>query len=323
MEEPSERQVPGAWRIVVNSFVATILFLIPFCFPVNFLAALPCARIRLAVGSVDAWVVTFLSGGLIVLVTRFLLGAGPGLGIGLFFVAVVATPAVVMAGMVARNIRLEQAILVAFVVCLIALALGFSFYRLQSGEAVGDLWVRSLEDNFEQLFMVWESEQVLEGEQIVQMRRNMAAASGFIGRYLYAILGIWFLTGLTTLAALLGRSRRWGAPDRFPAFDSSSVVVPDILVYPFILAGLSSLISVEALQTWCYNILIILLFIYLLAGLSVLSWFLRRMKLPLLFKLFFYVLVLTQMVFCLVLAGVGLFDQWFDFRKLRRSASAA
>jgi hypothetical protein len=56
---------------------------------------------------------------------------------------------------------------------------------------------------------------------------------------------------------------------------------------------------------------------YFLCGLSIFGWFIARMGMPLVFKVLITLFVLSWPPFLLLLAGVGLFDQWFDFRKLR------
>ncbi|MBD3169650.1 MAG: DUF2232 domain-containing protein [candidate division Zixibacteria bacterium] len=64
-----------------------------------------------------------------------------------------------------------------------------------------------------------------------------------------------------------------------------------------------------------WNILVFTGLIYFVAGLAVVESFFKASKIPLFFKILFYAGVFFAQLFSLVvLAGVGLFDSWFNFR---------
>ncbi|MCP4632577.1 MAG: DUF2232 domain-containing protein [candidate division Zixibacteria bacterium] len=69
-----------------------------------------------------------------------------------------------------------------------------------------------------------------------------------------------------------------------------------------------------------WNILLFTGIIYFISGLAVVESFFRASKIPLFFKLLFYAGVFLAQLFSLVvLAGVGLFDSWFNFRSRQAS----
>ena len=66
------------------------------------------------------------------------------------------------------------------------------------------------------------------------------------------------------------------------------------------------------------NVLLILALAYSLCGLALIEHLLRRLQLPLLVKIIFYLgLLLMQIPGMIVTALLGLFDSYFDFRKVR------
>jgi len=319
MEQQSGRQGSLHWRVAALSLGAAALFLFPpCCFPLNFLAAVPCAQARARLGPLYGWLVTGLAGLAVALVTGVLYGAGGGVGFGLLFIGVVAAPAVVMTSWVVRGVRVDHAALAGIVVCLICLAAGFFLFTMESGVSPGEFVNRVNQEGINEL------QDLLQNSITSRQQQNMEVfweslkdGPRLLGDYLYAILGIWFLTGLSAITSIMSRSHRLGAPERFPPLDHLRVLMPDMVVYPFILFGMLSLFRIDALRTWCYNILIILAFMYFLCGVSILAWFMGKWRVPQAFKILLYLLVLSYLPFCLVLAGAGIFDQWFDFRKLR------
>ena len=91
---------------------------------------------------------------------------------------------------------------------------------------------------------------------------------------------------------------------------------PDYLVFGVI--GLSILIflPVDALKFIAVNCLIILMFVYFFQGIAVVSFFFQKKSAPSALRFFFYILIAIQPLFMFLVIGLGLFDTWFNFRKL-------
>lgn len=327
MDQHSSRQGMIHLRVAAASLGAAALFVFSTCcFPLNALAAVPCAQLRARLGPLAGWLSALLAGLFIALLTGPLYGAAAGAGLGLAFITVVALPALAMTGWVLRGVRPDHAAVAGFFCCLLFLAGAFLVFTARSGSSPGELVNQVNRDYVEMMNEELESgrmEEVLGKPFADYMRRELhrlespEARSGFLGDFFFAILGIWFLTGLSLVVTIMSRSRVFGAPERFTPLDNLRVMIPDLAVFPFIICGLLTLVRVDALRWWCYNILIILAFMYFLCGLSIFGWFIGRMGMPLVFKVLITLFVLTWPPFLLLLAGVGLFDQWFDFRKLR------
>jgi hypothetical protein len=96
--------------------------------------------------------------------------------------------------------------------------------------------------------------------------------------------------------------------------------LPDWLLFAFIAGGLSPL-ATGMLRTAGLNLLIIVGFLYLLQGLAVIRSVLLKLGFGPLGTMVAYLLLALLMVYGVApvaLAIVGLFDSFFDFRKLHR-----
>jgi uncharacterized protein YybS (DUF2232 family) len=110
--------------------------------------------------------------------------------------------------------------------------------------------------------------------------------------------------------------RRWPALVPGPAPEWWRWQLPEQLVWAFIGAGLLYLTGWPWLQVAGLNALIVLLALYFLQGLSIAVFVFKRYQLPRTLGALSVVLLLFQPLLALVVAGVGLFDVWFSFRRL-------
>ena len=98
---------------------------------------------------------------------------------------------------------------------------------------------------------------------------------------------------------------------------------PEYLVWGLIAAGFSKLLSISALDFAATNALIIFSVIYVFHGLSIVLFFFNKYNVPALTRFIVYLLIALQQLSMIILALMGLFDQWFDFRKLNRGNTQA
>lgn len=91
---------------------------------------------------------------------------------------------------------------------------------------------------------------------------------------------------------------------------------PDYLVFAVITALIFMFLPVDILKYIAVNCLIILMFVYFFQGIAVVSFFFKKKRAPFVLQLFFYTLIAIQPFFMLLVIGCGLFDTWFNFRKL-------
>jgi len=100
--------------------------------------------------------------------------------------------------------------------------------------------------------------------------------------------------------------------------DLSSWKAPEKMVWYLIAAGAMVLLADERTAFLGWNMLVVIMSVYLLAGLAIVSFFLKKSPLPRGFRYLIYFLVFAQQIATLMVVAAGLFDLWADFRKLNK-----
>ena len=95
---------------------------------------------------------------------------------------------------------------------------------------------------------------------------------------------------------------------------------PEVMIWGVIVSGFALFLLPGVIQSLAANVLLVLMVIYLFHGLSIILFFLNKYRLPSWVRIGVYFLIVVQQLFLLLLAIAGLFDQWVDFRKLRRES---
>lgn len=115
-------------------------------------------------------------------------------------------------------------------------------------------------------------------------------------------------------------SRRFCRTDAFERVREKLVLwkSPEFIVWFVIASGLMVLLPVSGLRLPGINVLIVLGTVYFLQGLAIAAFYFEKWKLPLFVKGFVYALLFTLKFASMATVALGLFDVWFDFRKLAK-----
>lgn len=92
---------------------------------------------------------------------------------------------------------------------------------------------------------------------------------------------------------------------------------PEYLVWFLIAGGFGGLLADGWVQVAAWNLLAVLLPLYFLQGMAVVSFFFQRKGFSPLMRAMGYMLLMLINPFQLLVAGIGVFDLWVDFRKPR------
>lgn len=104
----------------------------------------------------------------------------------------------------------------------------------------------------------------------------------------------------------------------------NTFMFPEYLVWGFIISAgilastLVSLVQAPIVNTIGLNLTLLFTTFYLVQGLAILFFWGQRSRLPLILKWMGFILLIIQPFFLLLIAGSGLFDIWFDFRKIKQ-----
>lgn len=93
---------------------------------------------------------------------------------------------------------------------------------------------------------------------------------------------------------------------------------PDFLVWAVIGSGVSLLFPVGAAKWFGLNIMLISMTIYFFQGMGIVSFFFEKKQVPRFFKILLYILIALQQLAQIAVIGIGFFDMWFNFRKLKK-----
>lgn len=105
---------------------------------------------------------------------------------------------------------------------------------------------------------------------------------------------------------------------RYPFGSMDRWSSPEHMVWGVIAAGFILLVSKGTLKVLALNGLIVMVVIYVFHGLSILLFYLNKYRVPPWVRFGVYFLLLFQQIFLFVLGLAGLFDQWFDFRRMNK-----
>lgn len=115
---------------------------------------------------------------------------------------------------------------------------------------------------------------------------------------------------------------RIGHPPPAPESSLTRWRAPEALVWLFI----ASVVMVVAAEGWLFwlgaNLLIAFSAVYLLQGIAVLAFWLQKKEIPRPARAAIYTAVVLMELVLLLLVAAGLFDMWFDFRRLNKRVAA-
>lgn len=98
---------------------------------------------------------------------------------------------------------------------------------------------------------------------------------------------------------------------------------PEFLVWVLIAGGGLLLLKDERAATVGLNLLIVTGCLYLFQGLAITAFYFKKMETPLFLRVLGYLLIFFQQIFTILVIGLGLFDLWFDFRRLKKGGTDA
>jgi len=94
---------------------------------------------------------------------------------------------------------------------------------------------------------------------------------------------------------------------------------PESMVWALIAAGFALFVpGLEFARLFSLNVLLVVGACYFAQGLAVVAYFFHKNNVPRFLRGLTYMLIVFQQIFTLLVAGLGLFDLWGDFRRLSK-----
>lgn len=297
-----EQQGTGVFSAaLMSAIVFSAWLLTPLLLPLSTLAPLPLALQRLTRGSVPAASAALLA-------ALFVGGAFSGEW-GLRYALYLAVPGLLIGSSLARGRGLRRGCLQAF----LWLSAVIGLQLAKDGPEIA----RSMLQPFE----LMRSRDFLEGmrssgvpaervDDIAEQFRLMHSVMQVVYPAILFILGaLVVLQNAALLKAYLARKD----PGWLDGGEFESLRWPLGMAVAFVAAGLA--LTLPALRNVGYNLLLLVAFFFALQGLAVVAFYAYRLAGPPFLRAAVVLLVLVNPWAPQILALVGLFDTWFDFRK--------
>lgn len=200
---------------------------------------------------------------------------------------------------------------------LLAAVSAFLLYLSGSFAHIQELVRSALKENldislkvYEQIGFSQESMEVLRqrAPQMIEMVLQTMPALAFFGFVVVILINLYFL------------HRRF--PDRelfVPAGDLREWKSPEPLVWCFIISGFALFLpGWLAFKTLALNLFLVIAVFYFFQGLAILAYYFHHKNVPVLLRSLAYALIMFEQILTLIVVGLGLFDLWGDFRRLKK-----
>jgi uncharacterized protein YybS (DUF2232 family) len=151
------------------------------------------------------------------------------------------------------------------------------------------------------------------GEELELIKSSMAIASDML-KQLYPALLTAMLIIIAGCNLLLVKKTTANSSVTLHIDDFATFKNPDLLVWLLIASGFTLLLPQSLVTTPALNILLIITLLYLFQGMAVVSAMIKKYSVPALLRIFLYTTLIIQPYLLALVAGIGIFDLWVDFR---------
>jgi uncharacterized protein YybS (DUF2232 family) len=221
----------------------------------------------------------------------------------------------VLSEMFEKELSVEMTVLAACSIVLGTGLIGILFYSLVIGKGLHALVSAYVATNLELSLAMYEGigipQETIDAisrslDQIqyvlVRIMPSLAAASTLFVAWtnLIAARPIMLRRGL--FIPDFGRLNHWRAPEP--------------LVWGVIGCGLIMLFPATGIRLIGVNGLLVLLTIYFIQGISIVSFYFEKKRLPRTIRVILYTMIAFQQLLLLIIICIGLFDMWINFRKI-------
>lgn len=291
---------------VVGSFVlfAAYLAIPPLGIFSGVLAPFPAAYNRLIHGRLSSLIV--LLGAATAITALF------GIFAGCLYLALSGMIGFFMPELLLRGVTASRALFWTTAANLLLFSGGFIAYGAISGVNLHQLISAEVSGSFKQALALYEKSGVT-GEELELVKRSMVTGAELLQR-LYPALVTAMLIFIAGCNLLLVKKTIAKTAVNLAIGDFSTFRNPDLLVWVLIATGSSLLLPVPQMTTPALNILLIITLLYFFQGMAVISALITKRSVPALVRILLYVMLIIQPYLLALVAGIGLFDLWVDFR---------
>jgi uncharacterized protein YybS (DUF2232 family) len=248
-----------------------------------------------------------------VVITMVIGGASPDL----IFVAGLLMTGFVLCELVEKQMSIEPTLLLTGGLVFFAGVLGLIVYSNMAGSHPGALMTAYIEKNLALSLRLYQ-DIGMPAEQVQLISRSLPIMQYYLVRILPSLCGA-FLLLIAWIAFLGARAVLTRKGLGFPDFGRLNTwQAPEMLVWGVIASGGLLLLPYNPARLIALNALILLMTVYFFQGIAIVSYWFEKKQLPAAMRFFIYSLIALWHVLLVFIVGLGFFDVWADFRRLRQ-----
>jgi uncharacterized protein YybS (DUF2232 family) len=146
--------------------------------------------------------------------------------------------------------------------------------------------------------------------EIVEMMLELLPGFAFVGIGLILLANVLFLC-----RRFPSRRAEWLSVTNLREWNG-----PEQMVWALIACGFVLFIpGLDGLRLIGANILLVVAAFYFAQGLSIIAYYFHKNNVPRFLRAITYILIVFEQIFTLLVVGLGLFDLWGDFRRLKKN----
>jgi uncharacterized protein YybS (DUF2232 family) len=230
--------------------------------------------------------------------------------------AVLALMVVLLYGSLGRGRSIES-IIVATACGMVAAVSTMLVYEFGSLAGVGAAIRSALSENLELSVKVYE--QIgLSPDNLAALRERAPHLIEIVLRVLPALTFVGF--GVIVLINVFFVRRRFpGGALTVYGGDLREWRSPEPLVWCFIVSGFALFLpGWETVKIVALNLFLVIGAFYFFQGLAIVAYYFHHKKVPFFLRILVYLLIVFEQFITLLIVGLGLFDLWGDFRRLKK-----
>lgn len=282
---------------------------VPFIgFIAGFLAAVPLCYTRLDGGRKAALLATA--------VATLLIGIGFNPLAGLWFLAQCGLIGLLLPELVLRDIAGSRALLWATLAAALVSVLVAFIMAATAGQNLLTMAQQEIATGMAQALKLYEQQQGLSPQDLETIKQGLQNIASTLLRILPAVGTLnLLLVASISLLFLRRMAEQRGLTLKIEPFQDFRA--PEILIWPLIVAGFSLLATPPLITTPALNVVTVLAVLYFCQGLAVLLTMISRTSYAAVLKVMLIAVLLLQPYLAPVVAFIGIFDLWGDFRTPR------
>jgi len=239
-----------------------------------------------------------------------------GLAAGTFYLVQCGLIALLMTELLLKGSSAVRSIAWTTVANTVMLSAAVVFFGMAGGQNIHHMAVDEIHKSVAQAVAIYEKSGV-KGDELVVLKQTMSTAADLVIRMYPALITIT-LIAMAGCNLMLLRRFAAGMGCQLTIGEFRDYRNPDLMVWGLIAAGFSLLASDRMIATPGLNVLAIVLALYFLQGLAVISTVIARQSIAGVLRVGLYIMLLMQPYLAALVAAIGVFDLWGDFRTPRK-----